>query len=407
MIKQVRLINWQGYSDQTVDLSPGINVFIGPIDAGKSSVLRAIRWVVEDEPRGDDYRRRGTKSTEVHITLDSGQVIKRIRSSSVNRIHLTHPDGREEVFEHFKAGLPEPITKLLNLSSLNFQSQFDTPFLLQESAGSVARRLNQFAHLELIDSSLSSANSFIRTTGTALTINEQRGNEVAQQLSALPDIDRGWEMYKAMEALYQELVQKEGKIKELTLLLDAISAAEEDRRSLAPRVAAAQILTTAEELGARLSAKNAIKSKLSPVLDQLGNALDGKDFWTPLASLSLSTAENAAGKLDQSRQKLNTLLPHLQFLREKSPWTAARSACLAAASLTIQRAEEVYQQLATAYNKMVPFKRLFGALQSGFFRSETILLDIKRLEDGIRGLGITNCPTCNQKVDDATIIGTV
>jgi len=98
VIKQVRLINWQGYSDQTVDLSPGINVFIGPIDAGKSSVLRAIRWVVEDEPRGDDYRRRGTKSTEVHITLDSGQVIKRIRSSSVNRIHLTHPDGREEVF---------------------------------------------------------------------------------------------------------------------------------------------------------------------------------------------------------------------------------------------------------------------------------------------------------------------
>ncbi|MEM5793522.1 MAG: SMC family ATPase, partial [Candidatus Aenigmatarchaeota archaeon] len=42
MIERVQIKNWRSHLDSTLEFSPGINVLVGPIGSGKSSVMNAI-----------------------------------------------------------------------------------------------------------------------------------------------------------------------------------------------------------------------------------------------------------------------------------------------------------------------------------------------------------------------------
>ncbi|WP_035425703.1 AAA family ATPase, partial [Halalkalibacterium ligniniphilum] len=58
-INTVRLENFQSHLDTSIDFSTGLNVIVGQSDSGKTSILRAIRWVLYNQPRGTDFMRVG------------------------------------------------------------------------------------------------------------------------------------------------------------------------------------------------------------------------------------------------------------------------------------------------------------------------------------------------------------
>ena len=71
----IRLVNFQGYVDEVINLYPGANALIGDNNIGKSSFVRAFRAVFYADVR-DSLIRRGEKQCIVEIGLKNGEVIQ-------------------------------------------------------------------------------------------------------------------------------------------------------------------------------------------------------------------------------------------------------------------------------------------------------------------------------------------
>jgi len=161
MFKSLRIQNFQSHKDTLINFSSLVNVFIGESSTGKSSIIRALRWVMENKPSGDGFIRKGSKKTVVTLTLDTGDVIKRVRLKKDNTYYLN-----DIVFKAFGVNVPDEIQKILNMGVENFQLQKDSFFLLNKSAGEVGRHFNDVASLEKIDFAIKNMKTLIRKNST-------------------------------------------------------------------------------------------------------------------------------------------------------------------------------------------------------------------------------------------------
>ena len=128
---KIRVKNYQRHKDSQLEVNPGVTALVGKSDHGKSSIVRAINWFCFDRPRGNAFVRKGTSSVEVSIDN-----IAHKKDKSKNWYEI---DG--ELVETNKA------TASINISEVNIQRQHDTPFLLDASAGEVARKLSDLIDL--------------------------------------------------------------------------------------------------------------------------------------------------------------------------------------------------------------------------------------------------------------------
>ena len=139
-LKRIELINFQSHKYTDLYFDDKVNVIIGPSDSGKTAIIRAIKWVLFNEPSGIDFIRKGTTESNVVLYFDDNLIIKRGRSKSKNYYEITYPNGLEERFEGFGTKVPEEIIELTgiqkveldgnNLISLNISDQLESPFLL-------------------------------------------------------------------------------------------------------------------------------------------------------------------------------------------------------------------------------------------------------------------------------------
>lgn len=81
--RYIRLINFQGYVDETLRLHPGVNALIGDNNIGKSCFVRALRAVFYGEAR-DTLIRRGQTSCTVEIGLREGYILQWTRHLKKN-----------------------------------------------------------------------------------------------------------------------------------------------------------------------------------------------------------------------------------------------------------------------------------------------------------------------------------
>ena len=137
--------NFQSHERTEITFSEGLNVFVGPSDSGKSAILRALRWVLYNQPRGSDFIRTGASRCRVTLILSDGTQIVRERSSSVNRYLIRDPEGNERVFEGFGSDVPDEVLEAHGMVPLQLDEdreltvqigqQLEGPFLLSESGG--------------------------------------------------------------------------------------------------------------------------------------------------------------------------------------------------------------------------------------------------------------------------------
>jgi len=161
VIKKIILRNFQSHRKTVLNLGPGLNVFLGLSDSGKSSVIRAITWVALGRPIQDVYGSHWGGTTSVKIVLDDGTKV--VREKGKENLYILERPGKErQEFRAFKFEVPQEVREALSLETENFFLQYDNPYMLSQSSGEVARRLNRVAHLELIDESISNLQSDIR-----------------------------------------------------------------------------------------------------------------------------------------------------------------------------------------------------------------------------------------------------
>lgn len=150
MIDDILIRNFQSHKRTELKLSKGVNVLVGSSDQGKSAVIRALRWLVFNRPKGSSFKSWWGGPTIVRVRLMDGTRVRRVKGKK-NLYQLSLKGHKPESLKGFGQGVPHQIADVLNFGELNWRLQMDAPFLLSSSGGEIARRINRIVHLDDID----------------------------------------------------------------------------------------------------------------------------------------------------------------------------------------------------------------------------------------------------------------
>lgn len=150
-IRWIRLKNFQGYIDETLHMSPGINALVGDNNIGKSSFVRAFRAVFYGEAR-DSLIRWGERMCTVEFGMPGGRVLswdRQTKRNPINRWRYLEADG-SLVSEDFNTGgrtVPDWVMSEFKIGPLEGMEihaikQKEPVFLLNQSASKRAAVLS-------------------------------------------------------------------------------------------------------------------------------------------------------------------------------------------------------------------------------------------------------------------------
>jgi exonuclease SbcC len=208
MLERLRIKNFQAHSKLDVDFDPRVTCIVGSSDTGKSSIIRALLWLVTNKPSGKDFIRNGESSCSVRLECD-GNKITRTRGSD-----NTYKLNKDE-FHSFGNNVPEAIQHEIKLGDINFQGQHDSPFWLNDSAGQVSRNLNQIVDLGIIDESLTNIGSAVRKAKTTHEVNNKRLDKSKQLVQ---DLEWTVGMVRMLEVVLHTEYELETRIRRLDRL---------------------------------------------------------------------------------------------------------------------------------------------------------------------------------------------
>lgn len=225
-ISKVIIKGFQSHEDTVVDFGPGLNAIIGSSDSGKSSIIRALRFALYNEPRGADFIRHSSTNAEVEVRFSDGSFLKRARTrSSAGSYIIGAPDGTETEIKGFTNHLPVDIpnthqmpqiqlTKDLE-ATLSIGYQMDSAFLIGESPGTRASIIGKLAGVDLVDSAMREIGKEVLSDSKDLKRLKEEKLETATQLAAYDDLPQEKQRLEQAEQLLKEIRETDAKLQEL------------------------------------------------------------------------------------------------------------------------------------------------------------------------------------------------
>lgn len=187
MIRSVTITNFEAHKSTHLEFDKGLNVLRGSSGAGKSSIKRAILWVLTNRPSAGQVvswwavnsKGKQTEETRVTITLDDGTTISRIKSDILNGYQIND----ERPLEAVGTSVPEEVSKLLNMSDVNSQIQLAAPFLISQSASYVAQYINDIVDMSEADRYQSAIESKRRKCNADMVANAEAIKNTTEELT--------------------------------------------------------------------------------------------------------------------------------------------------------------------------------------------------------------------------------
>lgn len=230
MINKIEINNFQSHKNTVLEFDKGVNVICGESDNGKSAVIRAIRWVVENYPSGtekinsnwnDDFK----KPLSVKLYTEKGYV-ERIRDKNRNGYNICK-NGEEEIkLDAIGRGVPKEVTDFLNVSDVNFQFQLDPPYLITKTSGEASKYLNEIVHLDSIDKIMSIADSDKRQLSSEQKLVEADIKKLEEELKNIEWVDEADNLCKRTEKLYEIVNDIQSKQEELSTQINSYEELE-------------------------------------------------------------------------------------------------------------------------------------------------------------------------------------
>lgn len=225
MIEKIVIKFFQSHENTNLTLSPFVNVITGRSQAGKSGILRALYWAIENRPSGMRFKSHFAEeddSVKVMVKPNDHPAIWHNKGSSGHGYLLG-----KKTFEKVGKKVPDVIKQALNFSELNIQKQLDLPFLITGSGGEIAKTINRITRLEKVDEWTSALTSIINQhsrDGTRLTNEILEINEKLQHYRQLKHIRAKVEDAKKVELSCEVLAKKCEKIETAIEHLEQIQA---------------------------------------------------------------------------------------------------------------------------------------------------------------------------------------
>lgn len=210
MIKSVTIKDFQSVEDVDLEFHPGFNVLVGQSNSGKSAILRAIRGAIRNEI-APSFVRLGTRKASISLSFGE-HTVGADRGKSLSTYRLD-----EEEFTKCGKDVPQPIIDVLQMNlvngeDLNFQFQFDSPFLISSSGSTVAQVIGTLTNVTLLFHAIQEANRLYLRASSELTI---RLTDIETQKSKIGQFS----LLEKRNALTPTLEQKVAQYKEITRVL--------------------------------------------------------------------------------------------------------------------------------------------------------------------------------------------
>jgi len=348
MISNIEIKNFQNHEHAKLDLDSGVNAIIGQTDSGKSAIVRALRWLVFNRPSGEAFKKNGQDSVSVKIETDKG-IIERAKTKKKN----SYSFGDKE-WKAIGTEIPEEIIRALKLSELNFQTQFEGPFLLNKSAGAVAREINKVANLDKIDSTLANITSVLRKEKAEYTNQKTNLDSAQQEYETLIWVDSAEEFLDEIEKEqnnYLNLSQQIDKIKELVDKRDGL-----------------------------LKAKNKLDIIIIP------------------ANLKIDYIETKADAIEKSKVEYEKLLSLVNERKRLLKNKEKLSRTIKPAQEEIKNIESENNRIEKLYKKWESLSELFNSYEKEIKIKKELESSIIELEVELKEIMPDICPLCGQEV---------
>jgi exonuclease SbcC len=218
-------VNFESHKDTLIEFVPGVTVIRGSTDQGKSSVRRALTYVVFSRPV---QGRANDKSKDSHVTLRCTGVpaITRGRTGGKKGKNYYKIDSKEihggeaDSLKAFKRVVPEEISRMLDLSEVNIQEQFKEYYLLQSTAGQVAKTIHKLLGMDMVDKTAKVANSAIRAQGRLLESRKIQIKNIKADIKKYDYVENLEAELNDLEFAIQSNEELEARSHNLTTLLE-------------------------------------------------------------------------------------------------------------------------------------------------------------------------------------------
>ena len=237
MLEKIIIHNFQCHKDVTLDLGRS-TVLLGDSNCGKSAVLRALYWVIYNNPlinrAGPQnfyvsyWAQKKTKSgfkfkddeyTSVTVVVD-GHTIERRRSNDFNGYYV---DGT--MYEALRGAVPDDVTRIFNIADASVQQQLDSPFLLSSTPGEASQYLNSLAGLECVDEILNIAKKKVADTTAKIDSADEEIASIQSEINTYGWVDES-------EKILEKVTTLDGKIAELTAKYNTLAKTIQDYKAI-------------------------------------------------------------------------------------------------------------------------------------------------------------------------------
>lgn len=219
MFTKIEIENFQSHKNTIIEFDKGINSICGESDNGKSAVIRAIRWLVENRPLGTDklnsnWNKDFKKPMRVRLYTENGWV-ERIRSKDRNGYTICHNNSNPIELSAVGTDVPEDVSEFLKVSDVNFQFQLDQPYLITKTPGDASKYLNNIIHLDSIDKMLSVAESDKRNLSSQQKLIESDIKELTTKIEQTEWLEEAKAIKLRIDKYDKILSEKSSNLNEL------------------------------------------------------------------------------------------------------------------------------------------------------------------------------------------------
>jgi exonuclease SbcC len=374
-LRRLVVENFQSHEHSEVIFGPGLNVIVGPSDFGKSALVRALRWLYYNEPRGANFIRVGARTCRVMVELDDGTAVTRLRSISgkkENQYILQRQGEEKQVYVDLRE-VPLEIVQVLdvrkmqvderNSVELNLGGQLEGPFLLAENGAVRAKVIGQLGGVHILDWAQ-------KSTGTDLRRLREQEGQLAAEIAGLESDLSNYSHLSGLESNISRIREMRDRITGIAADVDTLSDLQRQWQEVSAALAIAgqdldalQSLDRAERLALELEAAVLKHGSLSDIAAELGQVKQG---------LELNRGQvEALAVLDDIERKLGSLealsgshARLTQLAEEISQVSAqlARAGKIAELTRSVPEAEALWQRVEASYRQWLELARAAGEL---------------------------------------------
>lgn len=252
-ITEITAHNFQSHKHTVVQLSKGLNIFMGETDQGKTSLAkRSIQWCLFNEPSGNDFIRfkddgkinkKGEREREdtcyVMLRFDNGIEVTRKKEKNKNFYQLVDENGEILNFENFGNNVPEEIQKATGISKLKVDDDIQLNLniigakdrsLINESNNYKSKVIGSFAGTNVIDVTIRGIQSDMKNISVDIKSIEKDISKIDKKIAEMGNMDKKEEIVKNIDNIYfsfdeenfvrEELIRLNKSIEERKLTIE-------------------------------------------------------------------------------------------------------------------------------------------------------------------------------------------